>query len=234
MIKLGIFQPELAQVSLIIEYIDAFVKQHGTSIKWEKIKTITDLESDKALDACFIDFNTYRNLRDRIHITDRRLPFILVAKNTELVIEAMETFPGMLYLQQPLQQLPFNKVVHRIYDDIRERAIIVKKGHDDDFRIYLKDLNYVNIDRRNILFHVHGEQKTILGPIIRRSFKTEMETHLGVHPELFLASPGIVINLGNVISISMNKIIFSNKDMLFFPKSSYTKLKEAWRSYYLR
>lgn len=234
MIKVGLFLPELAQSQAITECVTKYSHQNGICIKLEKYRTVGAVEQDRDIDACFIDFNTYCNIKDKIQFTNHIIKFIIVIKNSEDIIKTIQLFPEEYCMVLPIQQFSCDKILDNIRKRARQRAIIAKLGHDNSMRIYIKNLNYINIEGRNMVFHTQEAQKKIVGPILRQSFRKEIEIYLTNNPELYLASPGILVNLVNIKSICMNRIEFIDGEVLFFPKSSYDKLKEAWRSYFIR
>jgi hypothetical protein len=67
---------------------------------------------------------------------------------------------------------------------------------------------------------------------LRKSFAKEIEPLLS-KPGLYFIQPSLLINLTNVETLWMDHLKFENGEIVYFPKSAYDKLKEAWKNYYL-
>ena len=101
--------------------------------------------------------------------------------------------------------------------------------HEGDKRIFVKDLNYIDINYRNLCFHEISQN--ITGSILRKSFEKEVQSYLQ-HDELFFLKPGQVINVSNIDKLANDHIVFRNGAVLYYPKSKYNELRKYWKQYY--
>jgi hypothetical protein len=139
--------------------------------------------------------------------------------------------PEQYLLLAPIEEESLLKVFENLKAKIRKKAIIVKLAHSEDQRIYIKDLNYINIISRNLRYHL-ANGKEYDSQTLRKSFVKEIEPLL-TKPGLFLIQPSLLINLTNVETLWADHLRFENGDIIYFPKNAYDKIKEAWKNYYI-
>ena len=101
----------------------------------------------------------------------------------------------------------------------------------EDQRIYIKDLNYINIVNRNLRYHL-SNGKEYDSQTLRQSFSKEVNSLLE-KPELYFIQPSLLINLTNIETIWADHLRFENGDIVYFPKAAYEKLLEKWKNYFI-
>jgi hypothetical protein len=102
-------------------------------------------------------------------------------------------------------------------------------AHAEDQRIYIKDLNYINITNRNLRYHL-ADGKEYDSQTLRQSFSKEISPLL-IKPELYFIQPSLLVNLTNIETLWADRMQFENGDIIYYPKTAYEKLKNAWKNY---
>ena len=143
----------------------------------------------------------------------------------------MQTYPEHYLLLAPVEEKGILKILNNLKEKIKRKAIVVKLAHAEDQRIYLNDLNYVDIINRNLRYHL-ASGKSYDSQTLRQSFSKEVEPLLS-KPELYFIQPSLLINLTNVATMWADHLQFENGDIIYFPKSAYDKLKDAWKNYFI-
>ena len=184
-------------------------------------------------DVCLIEFKAF--LEDGEELVkwqkQNHLKFIFTTSDIKDIVEIMQNYPEHYLLLAPIEEESLNKVFRNLKEKIKKKAIIVKLAHSEDQRIYLKDLNYINITKRNLRYHL-SSGKEYDSQTLRQSFSKEISPLLS-KPELYFIQPSLLVNLTNIETLFSDHLQFENGDVVYYPKSAYEKLKEAWKNYYL-
>ena len=93
-------------------------------------------------------------------------------------------------------------------------------------KIYLNDINYINIEHRSIVYHTtFGNEST---STLQTSFKKAVK--LINHSSFLFLEPALLINLANIDTLQKDCIIFANGDKCYIPTTKYNlildKLKD--------
>lgn len=92
--------------------------------------------------------------------------------------------------------------------------------------VYIKDLNYVNIEDRSLCYHMHNNILKA-SHVLRTSFEKSVSQYLH-HPNLLFIKPSLLINVSNIKCLDREKIIFRNNETLYYPKKHYDVIKDKW------
>ena len=104
--------------------------------------------------------------------------------------------------------------------------IIIISVSEGDKRISLDKLNYMDIEQRSLYYHLTvGNIKSRC--ILRTSFTKAIEPYLR-HENLIFIKPSLLINLDNIDILDKEKIIFTNGEILYFPRKYYEEIYERW------
>jgi hypothetical protein len=70
------------------------------------------------------------------------------------------------------------------------------------------------------------------GQVLRTAFEKAIDPLPNHKSKAFLfLAPSLLINVGEIKILNSDHIIFENDDVLYFPKKSYDKVREAWLKY---
>lgn len=107
-----------------------------------------------------------------------------------------------------------------------ENKIILVPTNQGEQMIYVRYLNYINIENRSLSYHLE-DQIMKSAHVLRTSFEKTITPYLR-NPNLLFIKPSLLINLLNIKTLDRDKIIFKNNEVLYFPKKYYYSIKEKW------
>ena len=230
MIKICILENNIENVGDTRGYLRAFANNTNTIIKEKTFFKAEDMIENPA-DICIVDFKAFLENQNMLEEwqNKNKLKFIFITSNIQDIVEIMQYHPEQFFVLSPVQEDSLIKIISNLKEKIRQSAIVVKLGRNEDRRIHIKDLNYINITKRNLQYHlVNGEEYE--GQTLRHSFCKEVEPLL-VKPELFFIQPSLLINLTNVEVLWADHLQFEDGTIVYFPKTAYENIKNAWKNY---
>lgn len=132
------------------------------------------------------------------------------------------------FIKAPVEREEFFSILTEIKDNIKADNIVIKIPSGER-RIRINHLNYVNIVKRCLCYHL-TDGSMFDGQTLRTSFEKAINP-LQNHPSFFFLSPSTLINLGCIKILNNDNIIFDNDKVLYFPKKAYTSIRKAWINY---
>ena len=134
------------------------------------------------------------------------------------------------FITKPYDKDELIEILMEIRKEIKEDSIIIKIPSGDR-RVRINNLNYINIVRRCLCYHLK-DGTMFDGQTLRSSFEKAIFPlqHNRSKSFLFLP-PSLLINVGEIKIVNQDNVVFENDDVLFFPKKAYDTVREAWISY---
>ena len=128
---------------------------------------------------------------------------------------------------KPLEKEDLFEILRKIKRKILNDSVIIKVAGGER-RIKIHELNYVNITKRCLCYHL-TDGTVFDGQTLRTSFeKTIDPLHKRTDKVFLLLGPSLLINVGQIKVLNKDNLIFDNDDILFFPQTQYEKVREAW------
>jgi len=134
------------------------------------------------------------------------------------------------FLAKPIDEKEFYEVLEEIKQKIKDDNLIIKLS-DGERRVRVNSLNYINIVKRCLCYHL-TDGTMFDGQTLRTSFEKAI-TPLQHHKSksfLFLP-PSLLINIGEIKIINGDNVVFENDDVLYIPKKAYDTVRNAWINY---
>ena len=132
------------------------------------------------------------------------------------------------FLEKPIDIQELNSILTAIKQKIQEDNIIIKTPTGER-RIRINTLNYINIVKRCLCYHL--KNGTMFdGQTLRTSFEKAIYPLQNQKVFLFLA-PSLLLNLSEIKEVNGDHAIFENDEIVYFPKKSYDLVREAWLHY---
>lgn len=178
---------------------------------------IMDIDSSEDIDA----------LSSRISEIDFSSRFIFMGTDPALACSAYKV-DAESYLLKPIDKKQLFKVLTKIKQKVKEEAIIIKTP-EGERRVKIPQLNYINIVKRCLCYHLK-DGNVFDGQTLRTSFEKAI-TPLNLHPSFYFLAPSLLINLSEIKIINTDHIIFENDNVLYFPKKAYDIIYEHWKNY---
>ena len=230
LIKIVIYEHYIENVGDVRGYLRHFANNSNVVIKENVFFKVEDMV-EIAADVCLLDYKAY--LEHEVLLSkwqnDNNMKFIFVTSDIKDILEIVQKHPEQYLLLSPIEEEGLIKILENLKTKIKRIAIIAKLAHSEDKRIYLKDLNYINIMNRNLRYHL-ADGREYDSQTLRQSFSKEISPLL-IKPELYFIQPSLLVNLTNIETLYADHMQFENGDIVYYPKSSYDKIKAAWKEY---
>jgi hypothetical protein len=134
------------------------------------------------------------------------------------------------FLEKPIDKEDFLPMLKKIKNRIQDDTIIIKISTGER-RVRINMLNYINIVKRCLCYHL-SDGTMFDGQVLRTAFEKAIDPLPNHKSKAFLfLAPSLLINVGEIKILNSDHIIFENDDVLYFPKKSYDKVREAWLNY---
>ena len=132
------------------------------------------------------------------------------------------------FITKPFDKEEIAEILNEIKKEIKEDSIIIKISTGDR-RVRVNNLNYVNIVRRCLCYHLK-DGTMFDGQTLRSSFEKAIDP-LNKHKSFLFLAPSLLINLGEIKIVNKDHIIFDNDEKLYYPQKYYETLKTDWKKY---
>lgn len=132
------------------------------------------------------------------------------------------------FITKPFDKEEIAEILNEIKKEIKEDSIIIKIPSGER-RVRINNLNYINIVRRCLCYHLK-DGAMFDGQTLRSSFEKAIDP-LNKHKSFIFLAPSLLINLGEIKIINKDNIVFENDDVLYFPMKQYDNLRNAWINY---
>ena len=155
--------------------------------------------------------------------------FIYLGKDMNDIRKALKLHINY-YLLKPIETEDLLHILKIIKRKIQDDTIVIQIPTGDR-RVRANNLNYINIVKRCLCYHLK-DGTMFDGQTLRSSFEKAISP-LQFHKSksfLFLP-PSLLINLGEVKIVNGDHVIFENDDILYFPKKAHDTIREAWTNY---
>lgn len=155
--------------------------------------------------------------------------FIYLGKDINDIRKALKLHINY-YLLKPIETEDLLHILKTIKRKIQDDTIVIQIPTGDR-RVRANNLNYINIVKRCLCYHLK-DGTMFDGQTLRSSFEKAISP-LQFHKSksfLFLP-PSLLINIGEVKIVNGDHVIFENDDVLYFPKKAYDTIRKAWTNY---
>ena len=132
------------------------------------------------------------------------------------------------FITKPFDKEEIAEILNEIKKEIKVDSIIIKISSGER-RVRINNLNYINIVRRCLCYHLK-DGAMFDGQTLRSSFEKAIDP-LHKHKSFIFLAPSLLINLGEIKIINKDNIVFENDDVLYFPMKQYDNLRNAWINY---
>lgn len=230
MIKVTIYEHYIENVGDIRGYLRKFANSSNVIIKENVFFKVEDM-IEMSADVCLLDYKAFLENGDILlkWKDENNIKFIFITSDIKDIIDIMQNHPEQYLILSPVEEESLIKVFENLKLRIKRIAIIAKLAHQEDKRIYVKDLNYINITKRNLRYHL-ADGREYDSQTLRQSFSKEISPLL-IKPELYFIQPSLLVNMTNIETLWDDHMQFENGDIVYYPKTAYEKLKAAWKEY---
>lgn len=107
--------------------------------------------------------------------------------------------------------------------EVKQTMVNTKNGY---IKIDVGDINYIDITRRNLCYHLIDNSE-IISVTIRKSFSTYIGA-FQYNPNFLFIEPAFLINLGQIAKLDLDRVTFKNDAIVYINKKQYEKIYAAW------
>lgn len=132
------------------------------------------------------------------------------------------------FVSKPIDKDDMIDILKEVRQEIKDDSIIIKTASGER-RIRVKHLNYINIVKRCLCYHL-TDGAMFDGQTLRSSFEKAIDPLHKNKAFLFIA-PSLLINIGEIKEVNKDNIKFENDDVLFFPMKHYETVRNTWINY---
>ena len=231
MLSIAIFSDQLEDVATLKTLIQDYLIENKAMAKISVFQNPEDLIIiPSTYDVYFMDMDSESNatlLGKKMKQIDSNSQYVYTSINPNRAQVATKARCDY-FITKPYDQEEIAEILTDIRREIKEDSIIIKIPSGDR-RIRINNLNYINIVRRCLCYHLK-DGTMFDGQTLRSSFEKAIDP-LQKHKSFLFLSPSLLINLGEIKILNKDNIIFENDDVLFYPMKQYDAVKNAWVNY---
>lgn len=235
MININIYETNSEESYVLRDYLKEYIKSKNIVIRELTFLGLEDFINHLYdADLAIINYKIYKKYKKEIDIANKnkvKLLFLINCNDTLEMIEAFQNYPSNYILLRPAKQEYFFNILNDIKTQIKEESFMIRIPHGGDERIKIKDLNYINIENRSLMYHLK-HNKEVSSVSLRERFVVATKS-LMEHPELYFMAPSLIVNMTNIKILYKDHIEFYDGSILYFPETHYRDLKEKWKQYIL-
>lgn len=129
------------------------------------------------------------------------------------------------YVPKPLTQSIIQGILMEAIAkyEVKQTMVNTKNGY---IKIDVGDINYIDITRRNLCYHLIDNSE-IISVTIRKSFSTYIGA-FQYNPNFLFIEPAFLINLGQIAKLDLDRVTFKNDAIVYINKKQYEKIYAAW------
>lgn len=231
MIKTAIYNNLTVAADVLKQFLKEYGIEHRVLVDVKVYDSASDLLAGPAANIYFLKSGTSTE-------DNRLLGFAIRDKFPDALIvciaeDANDAFLGYRFhaaacLVQPMQKHELEEILIDLEKLIKERFIIVHTKLKD-FALRCKDIQYVNIEGRNLCYHlVTGE--TVIGQTLRTAYKQYVK-QLECHSNFVTIGLSVTINLDEVNTVEDCKIIFKGGNVIYIATKHQKELERLWHQH---
>lgn len=129
------------------------------------------------------------------------------------------------YMPKPLTATIVQSLLTEIIIQKEKEDIIVNTSNGYE-KINIADINYVDIIKRNICYHLTSNID-VISVTIRKAFNNYVASLISNKNFVYVA-PAFLINLSQIAQLSSDHVTFKNGAIVYVNKKQYTEIYSAW------
>ena len=231
MLSIAIYSDQIEDVATLKTLIQDYLIENKTMAKISHFQTAEELIIiPNRYDVYFMDMDASEDataLGKQMRQIDSGSQFVYTSinpNNAHLAAKARSDY----FITKPFDKEEIVEILNEIKKEIKEDSIIIKIPSGER-RVRINNLNYINIVRRCLCYHLK-DGAMFDGQTLRSSFEKAIDP-LQNHKSFIFLAPSLLINLGEIKIINKDHIIFENDDILYFPMKQHDTLRTAWINY---
>lgn len=202
-------------------HVESLLSKTGQQIF--KVSHLNDIISNNA-HINIVNIDTYKQTT----IEDSTTYYIFIGNDLSKIV-LKNNACNNYFVQKPVDYEKLDEILFHIRRKIQNNFICIQTTEGDQ-RLQINELNYVNIEGRNLCYHLANGTKTN-SATLTTSFKKAI-TPLDQHELLLFIKPSLLINISKVKIVDTNRIIFDNDDWMPVSTLQRKIIKEEWEDFH--
>lgn len=208
--------------------IEHFMGQNNSAYKIYIFSSLSEVEEaimPLSFDIYIIDIDT---CYDKLVIDNANKSYFIFVGNNLSNIFINNEMANNYFITHPIDADKLKEIIEHIRRKIQKNCIVVQTV-DGATRLSINEVNYINIEGRNLCYHlINGENE--YSYTLTTSFKKAI-TPLDQHELLCFLPPSLLLNITKVRTIGTNYVIFENKDTLYVPTTQRKVIQAKWEEF---
>ena len=199
-----------------------------------KVSFFNDTEklevAPQSYDIYIMDMDSKGNVMEtgaKLISIDKGSKFLYIANDINKAYEATTIFADY-FLPKPIPVDGLKKILSKVLKSIRGNSLVIQTAAGER-RVRLNIINYVNIVKRCLCYHLN-DGSMFDGQTLRVAFEKAMAQLIN-HESFVFIDPSLLINLSEIKILEKDHAIFENGDVVYFPKKAYDLVRERWVNY---
>ena len=231
LIKTAIYNNLTIPLDVLKQLLKEYGIEHQRLVDVKTYDSASDLLAGPAAHIYFLKSGTYTEDNQLLGFAIRdKFPDALIVCIAEDANDALlgYRFHAAACLAQPVQKSELEEILTDLEQLIKERFIIVHTKVKD-FALRCKDIQYVNVEGRNLCYHLVTGQ-TVTGQTLRTAYKQYVK-QLEYHSNFVTIGLSVTINLDEVDTVEGSKIVFKNGNTIYIATKHQKELEQLWHQY---
>lgn len=132
------------------------------------------------------------------------------------------------YLLKPMDKAQIWQTLDRSRAELaayKDRAILVRTK-EDTRKLFLKDIEYAELSRRNVVYHM-ADSSQVVSLSIRTSF-CEAVKELTTDRRFNLCGTSLSLNMDHITMVDKDSVRFNSGNVCYLSKKACLELRSAW------
>lgn len=221
MINVAVSRSTLETKPNFQQHVEGLLSKTGQPIF--KVFHLNDIKNSNA-HINIVNIDTY----EQTIIEDSKTYYIFIGNDLSKII-LKNNACNNYFVQKPIDYKKLDEILFHIRKKIQNSFICIQTI-EGDWRLQINELNYVNIEGRNLCYHL-TDGTTTNSATLTTSFKKAI-TPLDQHELLLFIKPSLLINISKIKIIDTNRIIFDNNDWMPVSTPQRKIIKEEWETFH--
>lgn len=224
MVFIAICDPDEKSSNILELDIHKQLLQKRIGLSFTYYSNYQDIPSELKYDVYFTRVETDRDFEEvkKIRQYNQNCFIVIISSSDKYSLQSYD-IDCLGYLVQPIDRDRLNHVIDKGYRIMRHKvvSIITSAGLR---RVEAKMINYINIERRNICYHM-SDGELINGQTMRTSFAKTVGEAVLLNDDYKFLKPSLIVNLDQIKNRKNNKIEFLNGDIIYLSKSQVSEFE---------
>lgn len=207
--------------------IEHYMGWNNSAYKIYIFSSLSETESavPPNFDIYIIDIDTFY---EKLVIDNANKSYFIFVGNNLSNIFINNEMANNYFITHPIDGDKLKEIIEHIRKKIQRNCIVVRTV-DGITKLSINEVNYINIEDRNLCYHLTSGVKEY-SYTLTTSFKKAI-TPLDQHDLLCFLPPSLLINITKIRTIGTNYVDFENKERFYVSVPQRKAIQEQWEEF---